>query len=186
MPYSLKRRQQEVPSQFSSQPTIENTASQWTGSHSGTQGQTQYGYNYHYIDQRTENQAANQACVDTKPNSQANSMDVYAEFTTNASAMQCGPEQAESYYESGVSADYRMDDQGSRFMAEGHYGDGSNSMYTSKLQCSQDQPDVQSRCESNHTHCQFAGHLCRSGIHSESGDHAQYVQGEYVHFHLER
>lgn len=186
IPYSPKRRPQEVTSQFSSQPTIENASFQWTGSHNVTQGQTQYGYNYHHIDQRTENQSAHPACVDTKPNSQPNTTDVYAEFTTGATAMQS--EQAEGYYKPGVNAEYSLDDPGSKFkyMAEGQYGDDSNSMCTSELQCSQDQADGRSQYECDHVHYQFEGHPCQSGVHPEREDHVQYVPEEYVHFHLER
>ncbi|XP_063753199.1 protein prune homolog 2-like isoform X3 [Eleginops maclovinus] len=50
----VSRRQQDVTSQLSSQPTNENAAYQWTGTETVTQGQTQYGYSYHHIDHRTE------------------------------------------------------------------------------------------------------------------------------------
>ncbi|KAM3610640.1 uncharacterized protein V6R79_006802 [Siganus canaliculatus] len=53
---------QDVPSDFSSQRSNENAAYQWTGSLDVTQGQTQYGYNYHHIDQRTENQSSYPVC----------------------------------------------------------------------------------------------------------------------------
>lgn len=64
IPYSPERRQQDVTSQLSSPPTNENAAYQWTGTENVTQGQTQYGYSYHHIDHRTENQCAQTACMD--------------------------------------------------------------------------------------------------------------------------
>ncbi|XP_038558850.1 uncharacterized protein LOC119891356 isoform X2 [Micropterus salmoides] len=183
------RRHQDVTLQISSQPTNENAASQWTGSQNVTQAQTQYGYNYHHIDQRTENQGAHPACIDTKSNSQQNTTDVYAEFTTDATAIQYGSEQAEGYYEPGVNADCSVNDPGSKFqyMAESQYGDVSNSLCASELQCSQYQADGQSRYESDHAHCQFDGQpFYQSDVHSEREDHARYVPEEYVHFLLER
>lgn len=39
---------------------------------------------------------------------------MYAEFTTNASVLQYGCEQAEHHCDSGVPADYILDDPGSR------------------------------------------------------------------------
>ncbi|XP_033973713.1 protein prune homolog 2-like [Trematomus bernacchii] len=56
--------QQDATSQLSSPPTNENAAYQWTGTENVTQGQTQYGYSYHHIDHRTENQCAQTACMD--------------------------------------------------------------------------------------------------------------------------
>lgn len=188
IPYSLKRRPQQVTSQFSSQATNENAALQWTGSHNITQGQTQYGYNYHHIDQRTENQSAHLASVDTKPGSQPNTTDVYAEFTTDAAAVQCGSDQVESYYIPGVNAKYSLDDPGSKFkyMAEVQDGDDSNFICTSELQSSQDQADGQRLCESDRVQYQFEGHPNQPNVNHERGDHAQYVPEEYVHFLLER
>lgn len=152
-----------------------------------TQGQTQYGYNYHHIDQRTENQSAHSACVDVKSNDQLNTTDVYAEFTTDATAIQYGSDQAESYYEAGVNAELSLNDPGSKFqhIAESQYGD--DSMCTSELQCSQYQADGQSEYESSHAHYQFDEQpLYRSDVHPEREDHARYVPEEYVHFLLER
>ncbi|TMS03466.1 Protein prune-like protein 2 [Larimichthys crocea] len=183
------RRHQDVTSQFSSQPTSENAAYQWMESQNVTQGQTQYGYNYHHIDQRTENQSAHSACVDVKSNDQLNTTDVYAEFTTDATAIQYGSDQAESYYEAGVNAELSLNDPGSKFqhIAESQYGDDSDSMCTSELQCSQYQADGQSEYESSHAHYQFDGEpLYRSDVHPEREDHARYVPEEYVHFLLER
>lgn len=183
IPYSPKRRHQDVTSQLSSQPTNENAAYQWTGSENVTQDQTQYGYNYHHIDQRTENQGAHPACVAAKSNSQQNTTDVYAEFTTDTTDTQYGSEQAESYYEPGVNAEYGLDDQGSKFqyIAESQYGDGSNSM------CSQYQADGHSQYESDHAHYQFDGQpFYQSHAHPEREDHARYVPEGYVHFLLSR
>lgn len=165
-------------SQFSSQPTNENAAYQWTGSQNAPQGQTQHGYNYHHIDQRTESQSTHPACVDTKSNIQENTTDVYAEFTTDATAAQYR-----------VNAKYSLDDPGSKsqYGAESQYGDESNSMCTSELQCSQYQADGQSQYESDHAHYQFDGQASyRSDVHPEREDHARYVPEEYVHFLLER
>ncbi|XP_044051453.1 uncharacterized protein LOC122875889 isoform X4 [Siniperca chuatsi] len=183
------RRHQDVTSQLSFQPTNENAAYQWTGSQNVTQGQTQYGYNYHHIDQRTENQSAHPACVDTKSNSQQNTTDVYAEFTTDATAIQHGSEQAKSYYEPGVNAECSWVDPGSKFqyMAESRYGDDSNSLCASDIQCSQYQADGQSQYESDHANYQFDGQpFYQSDVHPEREDHARYVPEEYVHFLLER
>ncbi|XP_051278494.1 protein prune homolog 2-like isoform X3 [Dicentrarchus labrax] len=185
----VSRRHQDVASQFSSQPTNENAAYQWTGSQNATQGQTQYGYNYHHIDQRTENQSTHPACVDAKSNNQPNTTDVYAEFTTDTTATHYGSEQAESYYEPEVKAKYSLDDPGSSFqyIAESQYGDDSNSMCASELQCSQYQADGQGQYESDHTHYQLdAQPFYQSHAHPEREDHARYVPEEYVHFLLER
>ncbi|XP_037633603.1 protein prune homolog 2-like isoform X3 [Sebastes umbrosus] len=175
------RRHQEVTSQLSSQPTNENAAYLWTGSENVTQGQTQYGYNYHHIDQRTENQSAHPACVHAKSNSQQNTTDVYAEFTTEATAEPYGSEQTESYYEPGGNAEYSLDDQASKFqyIAESQYGDDS--------MCAQYQADDQSQYESDHAHYQFDGQpIYQSHVHPEREDHAQYVPEGYVHFLLSR
>lgn len=168
-------------SQLSSQPTNENAAYQWTGSENVTQGQTQYGYNYHHIDQRTENQSAHPACVHAKSYSQQNTTDVYAEFTTEATAEPYGSEQAESYYEPGGNAEYSLDDQASKFqyIAESQYGDDS--------MCAQYQADDQSQYESDQAHYQFDGQpIYQSHVHPEREDHAQYVPEGYVHFLLSR
>ncbi|TKS78636.1 Protein prune -like protein 2 BNIP2 motif-containing molecule at the C-terminal region 1 [Collichthys lucidus] len=179
------RRHQDV----TSQPTSENAAYQWMESQNVTQGQTQYGYNYHHIDQRTENQSAHSACVDVKSNDQLNTTDVYAEFTTDATAVQYGSDQAESYYEAGVNAELGLNDPGSKFqhIAVSQYGDDSDSMCTSELQCSQYRADGQSEYESSHAHYQFDEEpVYRSDVHPEREDHARYVPEEYVHFLLER
>ncbi|KAI3372812.1 hypothetical protein L3Q82_023275, partial [Scortum barcoo] len=186
-PSALTRRHQDVTSQLSSQPTNENAAYQWTGSQNVSQGQTQYGYNYHHIDQRTENQSAHPACVDTK-SSQQSTTDVYAEFTTDATAIRYRSEQPKSYYEPGVSAECSLDDPGSKFqyMPESQYRDDSSSMCASELQCSQYQAEGQSQYETEHAHYQFDGQqFYQSDAHTERGDHAQYVPEEYVHFLLD-
>ncbi|TNM89664.1 hypothetical protein fugu_003898 [Takifugu bimaculatus] len=185
--YPFDLRQRKGGSQFPAQSTNRNAALQWTGSDSETQGHTQYGYNYHHIDQRTENQGASSACLDIKPNYQSNNSDVYAEFTSDASVMQYGPEQAEHYYDSGVPADYSLDEPGSRcnYMSGSQYGD-SNSRYTSGLPLSQDQADGQCQYEPNHTQYQFDGHPCRLNVYPERDVHPQYRPEEYVDFLLQR
>eukprot|EP00064_Thunnus_orientalis_P006440 superscaffoldBa00000669_g6458 len=183
------RRHQEVTSQLLSQTTDENAAYQWTGSQNVTQGQTQYGYNYHHIDQRTENQSASAACADTKSNSQENTTDVYAEFTTDATTVQYRADQAESYYEPGDIAKYSSEDPGSTFqyIAESQYGGDSTSTRASEVQCSQYQADGQSQYETDQGQYQFDGQLFyQSNIHAEREDHARYVPEEYVHFLLSR
>ncbi|KAK9523364.1 hypothetical protein VZT92_019775 [Zoarces viviparus] len=167
-------------------PTNKNATYQWTGSENVTQGQTQYGYNYHHIDQRTENQSAHPACVHTKSNSQQSTTDVYAEFTTDATAIQYGSELAERYYEPGGNAEYSLDDQGSKFqyIAESQYGDDANSMCASELQCSEYQADGQNQYESDHAHYQFDGQpFYQSHVHPER---EEYVPEGYVHSLLSR
>ncbi|XP_044228805.1 uncharacterized protein LOC122996998 isoform X1 [Thunnus albacares] len=183
----ILRRHQEVTSQLLSQTTDENAAYQWTGSQNVTQGQTQYGYNYHHIDQRTENQSASAACADTKSNSQENTTDVYAEFTTDATTVQYRADQAESYYEPGDIAEYSSEDPGSTFqyIAESQYGGDSTSTRASEVQCSQYQANGQSQYETDQGQYQFDGQLFyQSNIHAEREDHARYVPEEYVHFLL--
>ncbi|XP_074525620.1 uncharacterized protein LOC141789944 isoform X2 [Halichoeres trimaculatus] len=185
--YSSVSRHQDVMSQLPCEPTNENAAYQWTEGQSVTQGQTQHGYNYHHIDQRTENQSAHSACAGTKFSSQQHTTDVYAEFTTDATAERYQPEQAEGYYEPGVSAEYRFDDPGNKFkyISESQYGDCSNSMCTSELQCSQYQAGAV--YETDHTHYQFDGQpLDQSDLCLKREDHARYVPEGYVHFLLSR
>lgn len=176
-------------SQLLPKTTNENTAYQWTGSQNVTQGQTQYGYNYHHIDQRTENQGASAACVDTKSDSQENTTDVYAEFTTDATTAQYGADQAESYYEPGVIADYSLEDPGATFQytGESQYGSDQNSTHVSEVQCSQYQADGQSHYETDQAQYHFDGQLFyQSNIDAQREDHARYVPEEYVHFLLSR
>lgn len=170
--------------QFSTQSANHDAASQWTGDGSATQGQTQYGYNYHHIDQRTENQGASSACVDpnpTKATYQSSGSDVYAEFTTNASVVQYGSEQAEHCYKSGRPADYILGDPGSRcdYMSGGQYED-PNCRYTSEPVLSQDQANVQSQYELNRTQHQLDGHMCKLHVHPEREAQPQYRPEEYV------
>lgn len=112
---------------------------------------------------------------------------MYAEFTSNASVMQYGSEQAEHYYDSGVPADYILDDPGSRCndMSGGQYED-PNCTYTSELLLSQNQVDGQSQYEPNHSQYQFDGHLCKLHVYPEREVHPQYRPEEYVDFLLQR
>lgn len=97
-----------------------------------------------------------------------------------------GPEQGERYYDSGVPADYSLDDCGPRcdYMSEGQCGD-SNCRCTSEL-LSQDQADGQSQYESKHTQYQFDDHPCGSHVYPERDVHPQYRPEEYVDFLLQR
>ncbi|XP_022049344.2 protein prune homolog 2-like isoform X3 [Acanthochromis polyacanthus] len=179
------RGHQDVTSQPLPQPTSENAAYQWTASQNATQGQTQYGYNYHHIDQRTENQCTYPACADTKSSSHQNTTDVYAEFTTNAAAVQYRSEQTENYFEAGINSQYSLDEAGfqCRYVAESQYVAES----TSELQYSQDNAAGQSQYESDHAHYQIDGQpFYQSDVHSEREDHARYVPEGYVHFLLSR
>ncbi|XP_041854507.1 protein prune homolog 2-like isoform X4 [Melanotaenia boesemani] len=182
------RRHQDVNSLHSFQPTNENAAYQWTESQNATQGQTKYGYNYHHIDQRTENQSTYPACADTKSNnSQENTTDVYAEFTSDVSAIQYSSEQTENYFEAGTNAQYTLDDAPSKcqYMAETQYQ--HDPMRTSELQYSQQQADSRSPYESEHVRYQYDGHqFYQSSDHPETEDHAQYVPEGYVHFLFSR
>lgn len=164
IPYSPNRRHQDVASQLSSQLTNESAPFQWTGSQNMTQGQTKYGYNYHDIDQRTENQYAYQICSDAKSNGQQSAPNVYAEFTTDASAIQYRSEETGNYFEAGADAQYNMDDArfGCQYTAESQY-----SACTSELQYSQHEADSESQYESDPAH-------------------VQPVPEEYVHFLLSR
>ncbi|XP_068166913.1 serine-rich adhesin for platelets-like [Antennarius striatus] len=175
------RRHQEVTSQCYSLPTNDNAAYKWMENQTVTQGQTQYGYNYHHIDQRTENQGSLPAYINIKSNSQQSTTDVYAEFTTAATAMQYRAEQEESSYEQEVNSEFSLDDPGSEFhhMTESQHGDDSN------LRCTSDQADGQSQYESEHPHYQIEEQtFYHYDIHPQSEDHAQYVPEEYVHFLL--
>ena len=137
-----------------------------------TQGQTKYGYNYHDTDQRTENQYAYQTCRDAKTDDQQNTANVYAEFTTDASATQYTSEETVNYFEAGASAQYNLDDAwfSCPCTAESQYSAG-----TSELQYSQHEADSQSQYETDHAHVQ-----------PETEDHGRYVPEEYVHFLLSR
>ncbi|XP_029999307.1 uncharacterized protein LOC115425728 [Sphaeramia orbicularis] len=170
-----------------SQPMSDDAAYQWTGSQNVTQVQTQYGYNYHHIDQRTENQSTLPTCMNTKSNSQQDTSDVYAEFTIDATAAQYSSEQADSYYESRGNEVYSFNNQGSEFqyMAESQYE--GDSMCASELQHSQYQTDDHSQYESEHAHYQFDEQsFYRSDIQTAREDHARYVPEGYVHFLFSR
>ncbi|XP_067376734.1 uncharacterized protein [Channa argus] len=186
---TLRGRCQDDTSQQLSQPVNENAAYQWTGSQTVSQGQTQYGYNYHHIDQRTENQSGHSNEGDGKFNSQQNTTDVYAEFTTDATTVHYRSEQAENYYEAGFNTEYSLDYPGCKFQntTEIHYGDDSNSTRVSQLQFPQYEADDRSPCETNPAHYQFDGHsFHQPDVQPESEDHAQYVPEGYVHFLLSR
>nr|XP_020458113.1 uncharacterized protein LOC109961556 isoform X2 [Monopterus albus] len=172
-------RHQDMLSQLSSQPANENAAYLWTSTQTVTQGQTQRGYNYHHIDQRTENQSAYSVGIDTKTSHQLNTADVYAEFITDTTAIQYGSEPAENYYETGFSAEYSSNDPGSKFqyVAEIQYGDDTTSM------CADDQ----SQYETDHAHYHFDEQpLYQSDIQPQREDHARYVSEGYVQYLLSR
>lgn len=145
-------------SELCPQPTNEDAAYQWTGDQNLTQGQTQYGYNYHHIDQRTEIHS-------NQGDSKQSSTDVYAEFTTAATNIQYTSEQAGNYYEAGFDAEYSLDDPCSKFqnMAGQPYGETDHAHY---------QGDRQS--------------FYQSDVQPEREDHARYVPEGYVHFLLSR
>lgn len=157
---------------LSSQPTSDSAANQWTESQNATQGQTQYGYNYHHIDQRTENQGAS-----TKSSSQSNSTDVYAEFTSDGAAGQYRCELAGNYYEAAFNVEYSLDDPGPKCQSIADILDGENSLRASELQYS---ADGHSRCETD----QQMFH--QSHVQPEREDHARYLPEGYVHFLLSR
>ncbi|KAK2837207.1 hypothetical protein Q5P01_014419 [Channa striata] len=184
----LRGRCQDVTSQQPSQPASENAAYQWTGTETVSQGQTQCGYNYHHIDQRTENQSGHSNGGGTKSNSQQNTTDVYAEFTSDATTVQYRLEQADNYYEGGFNTEFSLDDPNSKNIAEIHCGDDSSSMHASGLQeFPQYEADDRSHCETDHAHYQLDGHsFYQSDVQPESEDHAQYVPEGYVHFLLSR
>lgn len=176
-----------MPRPLSSLLTDESAAFQWTGSQNVTQGQTQYGYNYHHIDQRTENQSTLSACGETKSSSQyQNTTDVYAEFTSDATAVQYRSEQPEHYYEAGVNAEYSFDEPESKFQYIAQRED-PNAMCASELQGSQYQADDQCQYETDYARSQCDGQpFYQSDVHAEREDHARYVPEGYVHFLLSR
>ncbi|KAM6931378.1 uncharacterized protein FYW49_003251 [Xenentodon cancila] len=168
----LSRRHHDVTSQLSPQLTSENPPFQWTGSQNMTQVQTKFGYNYHHIDQRTENQYAYQACGAAKPNDQQSTTNVYAEFTTDASPVQYTSEQTENYFEAGPNTQYSLDD--ARFKCQ-YPAESQYSVCTSEVQYSQHKADAESRYDSEDARVQ-----------PETEDHGRYVPEEYVHFLLSR
>ncbi|KAF7200383.1 uncharacterized protein [Nothobranchius furzeri] len=185
--YSPVSRPQDVTSQLSSRPTSENAAYQSTGSQNTTQGQTKYGYNFHHIDQRTENQSACRACTDAKLESQQDATEVYAEFTTDSSAKNFRSEQSENRFDVGGNAPYCLGDARLKcqYVSESSYVDGS--MCSADLQYSQHQVGAQSEYDSDRIHHQNEGEpYHQSEAHCDTKDHAQYVPEGYVHVLLNR
>ncbi|XP_030593421.1 uncharacterized protein LOC115785741 [Archocentrus centrarchus] len=183
------RTHQDITSQLSSHQ--ENAAYQWSGQQTVTQGQTQYGYNYHHIDQRTENQCTYPAFVETKSDRARQTTDVYAEFTTDATPTKYRYEQTDNYFEAGANAPNCLDDAHFRCQctAESQYIDASTSLCSSDLQYVQYQADGQGQYESqsDHAHYQSEGQpFYQPDVHTEAEDHARYVPEGYVHFFLSR
>lgn len=170
---------------MSSQPTCENAAFQSARSPNTTQGQTKYGYNFHHIDQRTENQSTSRACAETKSESrQQNATEVYAEFTTDALVKHFACK-SENQFETGV--DQSLDDArgNCQYAAESSYVD--DSACTSELQYSEHRADEQSHYDAGYVHYQYdAEPFYQSDSHPKTEDHARYVSEEYVHFQLSR
>ncbi|CAI5650170.1 unnamed protein product [Oreochromis niloticus] len=185
------RRHQDVTPELSSHPAQENAAYQWSGQQNTTQGQTQYGYNYHHIDQRTENQCTYPAFVESKSSRQQDATDVYAEFTTDATATKYRYEQTDNYFEAGDKSPNRLGDTHFRCQdtAESQYIVASTSLCTSDFQYSQYPANSQGQYESqsDHAHYQSEGKaFYQSDVHTETEDHARYVLEGYVHFPLSR
>lgn len=190
-PFSFKRRHQDITSQVSSHPAQENATYQWSGQQNTTQGQTQYGYNYHHIDQRTENQCTYPAFVESKSSRQQDATDVYAEFTTDATATKYRYEQTENCFEAGDKSPNHLSDTHFRCQdtAESQYIVASTSLCTSDFQYSQYPANSQGQYESqsDHAHYQSEGKpFYQSDVHTETEDHARYVLEGYVHFPLSR
>ncbi|KAM9743069.1 uncharacterized protein ACNS7B_010702 isoform 1-T1 [Menidia menidia] len=182
------RRHQDGTTQNVSQPVSGNAAYQWTESQNTTQGQAKYGYNYHHIDQRTENQGSYSACADTKSNDcQQNTIDVYAEFTTDASPIAYSPRQPDNCLAASDNVQYNLDEASFKhqYMAESQCL--SDSMRSSELQYSEQQGDGQSHYDQEHAHYQCDGQqFYQSDVHPEPEDKARYVPEGYVHFLLSR
>lgn len=108
--------------------------------------------------------------------------DVYAEFTTDVSALHFSREQqAESFSQPAADAGYSSD-----------LGPGPESTYVAEDQCQygagSDFAMSQGQTES-HDHCdryQYDVQPSRPEVQPQRGDHAQYVPEEYLHFFLER
>ncbi|XP_024131502.1 protein prune homolog 2 isoform X1 [Oryzias melastigma] len=112
-PYSfVLRNHQDMTSAPPPQPTNDNAPYQWAGGQDTSQVQSKYGYNYHHIDQRTENPYAYaySSCGDPKPDSQQETSHVYAEFTTDPPAVQYTSERPENYFETGANPQCSPDD----------------------------------------------------------------------------
>ncbi|XP_028313030.1 uncharacterized protein LOC114469592 isoform X2 [Gouania willdenowi] len=148
--------------------TTDNAAHQWTPSQDSTQGQTQYGYNYHHIDQRTENQYSYSTSSHSKTNMEPG---VYAEFTTDNPPVRYGAEQTDGYYQAAGPT------------ASCQYVDESRSAHH---QYSQYHSDGGDQLESDQVNYQFN----RPSFYQSEGqaerDRAQYMTEGYVHFHLSR
>lgn len=146
------------------QSTHLSAAYEWTETYHFSQGQTQHGYNYHHIDQRTEMPAA---CVETKSTGQQDNTDVYAEFTTTHTGGH-----AEGCCD--------LDDPDHRFQyrRERRYGE--------EPQCSQYAADGRSQYEAPRVHYSDQETVYQSEILPEREDHARYVPEGYVQFLLSR
>ncbi|KAM4578137.1 uncharacterized protein V3H82_007645 isoform 1-T1 [Fundulus diaphanus] len=158
------RRHQDGTSQLSSQPTEEDAASEWAGSLNTTQGQNNYGYNYHHIDQRTENQRAHPSCVNTKPENQQSAPDVYAEFTTDPQAEYFRSKQNQNQFETGANAHQSLEDAPFKCQYITDNTSVDEPMSTSELQYSQHE----------------------AGGYPGTEDRARYAPDGYVHFLLSR
>ncbi|PWA15871.1 hypothetical protein CCH79_00008988, partial [Gambusia affinis] len=149
------RRHQDRTCQSSSQSINENAASAVNTS----LVQNKYGYNYHHIDQRTENQHVHQPCAITKPERPQSTSDVYAEFTTDAQAEYFRAEQVEN--QTGASAHQSLHFK-CQYITDNTHVEGPTS--SSELQYSQ----------------------YEAGGNLGTEDSARYVSQGYVHFHLSR
>uniref|UniRef100_A0A3P9HE07 Prune homolog 2 with BCH domain n=1 Tax=Oryzias latipes TaxID=8090 RepID=A0A3P9HE07_ORYLA len=112
-PYSsVIRKPQDIASALPSQPANDSAPYQWAGGQNTSQVQSNYGYNYHHIDQRTENLYgyAFPSCGDSKPNSQQEPSHVYAEFTSDPPAVQYTSEHPGNYFETGANSQCNPDD----------------------------------------------------------------------------
>ncbi|XP_054905051.1 uncharacterized protein LOC129372072 isoform X2 [Poeciliopsis prolifica] len=149
------RRHQDRTCQPSSQPINENAASDLNTS----LVQNKYGYNYHHIDQRTENQHVHPPCALTKPERPQSTSDVYAEFTTNAQPEYFRAEQIEN--QTGPNAHQSLHFQ-CRYITDNTHVE--EPMSSSELQYSQ----------------------YEAGGNHGTEDRARYVSQGYVHFRLSR
>ncbi|XP_008416749.1 uncharacterized protein LOC103470240 isoform X1 [Poecilia reticulata] len=152
---TVLRRHQDRTCQPPSQPINENAASDPNTS----LVQNKYGYNYHHIDQRTENQHAHPPCAITKPERPQSTSDVYAEFTTDAQAEYFRAEQIEN--QTGASAHHGLDFR-CQYITDDTYVEEPTS--SSELQYSQ----------------------YEAGGNPGTEDRARYVSQGYVHFRLSR
>lgn len=145
---------------------------QWTGSENVPQLQTQYGYNYHHIDQRTEHHSVLSTCVSPKPGGpqQQHTAEVYAEFTSDSASGQ-----SDRYYEHGGNAAYGSEPEFHYLEQSQYEGDSSHFHQT------------EGQYESEHAHYgSEEQQYYPSDVHTARGDHARYVPDGYVHFLLSR